>query len=92
MRLAHIARATARATDPYEYREEPPYNSEYTFESEALSYLKCDWPPGTGCPDWRRFQVMPPYTDPDLSLYDERRRAVRMSRNAAEAVIKYPVQ
>ena len=76
--------------DPYDYREEPPY-SEYTLEADELSYLKCDWPPGTGCRYWRRFQVMPPFTDPAChDAYDARRRAVRMSRDAAEAVIKYP--
>jgi hypothetical protein len=76
--------------DPFEYREEPPY-SEYTLEADELSYLKCVWPPGTGCSYWRRFQVMPPFTDPAChDAYDARRRAVRMSRDAAEAVIKYP--
>lgn len=76
--------------DPYDYREEPPY-SEYTLEADELSYLKCVWPPGTGCSYWRRFQVMPPFTDPAChDAYDARRRAVRMSRDAAEAVIKYP--
>ena len=76
--------------DPFEYSEEPPY-SEYTLEADELSYLKCVWPPGTGCSYWRRFQVMPPLTDPGChDVYDARRRAVRMSRDAAKAVIKYP--
>ena len=85
-----ISPFTDGGPDPFEYREEPPY-SEYTLEADELSYLKCVWPPGTGCSYWRRFQVMPPFTDPAChDAYDARRRAVRMSRDAAEAVIKYP--